>query len=128
MSTPTNPEPSTIGLSEKAHVLLKRLKEDGHFAEMTDAYRFAIALALAHGVIPKEPPTPRTTIFSVSTIDQSGEIASAVRMLSDTQGFPVYRWVERLAEWGVNELAQRAESGEIDLGALLSETDDAHEG
>jgi hypothetical protein len=34
---------------------------------------------------------------------------------------PIYRWIERLAEWGVNELARRAEGGDIDFGALLAE-------
>jgi hypothetical protein len=110
-----------IGLSEKTHPLLKRLKEDGHFAEMADAYRFGIALALAHGVIPGEPPAPRTTIFSVATVDPDREIATAIRTIIDTEGQPVYRWAERLAEWGVAELARRAEAGEIDVASLLEE-------
>lgn len=114
-------EPTMIGLSERTHPLLKRLKEDGHFAEMADAYRFGIALALAHGVIPGDPPAPRTTIFSVATIDPDREIATAIRAIMDTEDMPVYRWAERLAEWGVCELARRAEAGEIDVAALLDE-------
>ncbi|MEW6344923.1 MAG: hypothetical protein RXR20_31935 [Paraburkholderia sp.] len=121
MNSPLIAEPTMIGLSEKSHILLKRLKDDEHFAEMADAYRFGIALALAHGVVPHEPPSPRTTIFSVATIDPDREIANAVRMLADTQDVPIYRWIERLAEWGVNELARRAEGGDIDFGALLAE-------
>lgn len=128
MSTTPIAEPTMIGLSEKSHALLKRLKEDGHFAEMADAYRFGIALALAHGVVPQEPPAPRTTIFSVATIDPDREIGNAVRMLADTQGLPIYRWIERLAEWGVNELAHRAEGGDIDFGALLAEAATPDEG
>lgn len=114
-------EPTMIGLSEKMHGTLKRLKEDGHFAEMADAYRFGVALALAHGVIPDEVPTPRTTIFSVATVDPDREISNAIRALMDTEDTPVYRWAERLAEWGVAELARQAESGEIDVGAILQE-------
>lgn len=114
-------EPTMIGLSEKSHAVLKRLKEDGHFAEMADAYRFGIALALAHGVIPDEPPPPRTTIFSVATIDPDREIGNAIRALMDTQDMAVYRWAERLAEWGVTELARRAEAGDIDFGAILKD-------
>lgn len=118
-------EPTTIGLSEKAHALLKRLAEDkrnGHFAEMADAYRLGIGLALAHGVVPDEVPTPRTTIFNVGTLDPDKQIHSAIRLLSDTGETPVYRWAERLAEWGVRELAARAEAGTLDLGELLAET------
>jgi hypothetical protein len=117
-------EPTTIGLSEKTHVQLKRLAEDkrnGHFAEMADAYRLGIGLALAHGVIPDEVPTPRTTIFNVGTLDPDKQIYNAIRLLSDTGETPVYRWAERLAEWGVRELAARAEAGNLDLGELLAE-------
>lgn len=114
-------EPTMVGLSEKTHPLLKRLKEDGHFAEMADAYRFGIALALAHGVIPGEPPTPRTTIFSVATIDPDREIATAIQALMDTEDLPIYRLAERLAEWGVVELSRRAEAGEIDIASLVDE-------
>lgn len=114
-------EPTMIGLSEKSHAALKRLKEDGHFAEMADAYRFGIALALAHGVVPDEPSPPRTTIFSVATVDPDREIGNAIRALMDTQDIAVYRWVERLAEWGVTELARRAEGGDIDFGGILEE-------
>ena len=122
MSHPISPsEPTMIGLSEKTHPLLKRLKEDGHFAEMADGYRFGIALALAHGVLPDEPPAPRQTIFSVATIDPDREIATAIRAIIDTEGIPVYRWAERLAEWGVSELSRRTENGEIDVTAILEE-------
>lgn len=114
-------EPTMIGLSEKTHPLLKRLKEDGHFAEMADAYRFGIALALAHGVIPGEPLAPRTTIFSVATIDPDREIATAIQALMDTEDLPIYRWAERLAEWGVVELSRRAEAGDIDVASLVDE-------
>lgn len=121
MTSPLTSEPTMIGLSEKTHPLLKRLKEDGHFAEMADAYRFGIALALAHGVIPNEPPAPRTTIFSVATIDPDREIATAIRSVMDTEDIPIYRWAERLAEWGVGELARRAEAGDVDVAALVEE-------
>ena len=128
MNSTTIAEPTMIGLSEKSHTVLKRLKEDGHFAEMADAYRFGIALALAHGVIPDEPPPPRTTIFSVATIDPDREIGNAIRALMDTQDMAVYRWAERLAEWGVTELARQAEGGDIDFGAILKDATTPNEG
>jgi hypothetical protein len=115
-------EPTMVGLSERTHGLLKRLKEDGHFAEMVDAYRFGVALALAYGVVPDELPVPRTTIFSVATIDPDRDLGTAVRALLDTQDGPVYRWLERLAEWGVTELARQAESGSIDFAKLIGDT------
>lgn len=115
----TESEPTTIGLSEKTHALLKRLKEDEHFSEMVDAYRFGIALAIAHGVVPDEPPAPRTTIFSVVTVDPERELQTAIRAFYDTSSIPVYKWAERLAEWGVSELWHRASSGDLDLDQIL---------
>ena len=114
-------EPTNIGLSERAHSKLKRLKEDGYFNEMADAYRFAIALALAHGIVPPELPAPRANIFGVATIDLRGEVYNAIKAIMDTKEVPVYRWAERLAEWGVEELARQTASGDIDFSKILDE-------
>ena len=116
-------EPTNIGLSERAHGKLKRLKEDGHFNEMADAYRFAIALALAHGVVPPELPTPRANIFGVATIDLRNEIYNAIKALIDTGETPVYRWAERLAEWGIEELSRQTDVGEIDFSKIMEEAE-----
>ncbi|MBX7136152.1 MAG: hypothetical protein K1X67_26065 [Fimbriimonadaceae bacterium] len=118
--TPTV-EPTMIGLSEKSHELLKRLKVDEHFSEMADAYRFGVALALARGISPGEVPAPRTTIFSVATIDPNGDLATAIRSILDLEGGSVYRMAERLAEWGVQEIGRQAESGEVDVVSLMDE-------
>ena len=113
-------EPTMIGLSERVHSLLSQMKEDGHFNEMADGYRLGIALALAHGAIPGEVPTPRKTVFSVATIDPEQEIAAAIRALGQVDGGLVYRYAERLAEWGVGELSLRFETGPIDVLGLIS--------
>lgn len=113
-------EPKTIGLSNSTHALLKRLVEDKHFNEMIDAYRFGVALALAHGVEPNDVGN-RTTIFNFATVDPQGEIASVVRALSTLEGIPIYKQVERYAEWGVMELSRLAEQGEIDFPKILEQ-------
>ena len=119
--TTTVNEPTMIGLSERTHPLLKRLKDDGHFAEMADAYRFGVALALAHGIQPDEISGTKQTVFSVATIDPDREIATAVRTILGDDESSLYKRVERLAEWGVKELARQAEDGEIDFACLLNE-------
>lgn len=113
-------EPTNIGLSEVAHSKLKRLNEDGHFLQMVDAYRLAIALALAHGVIPPELQTPHANIFNVGTVDPEREIYSVIKIIMNTGNTPIYRWAERLAEWGIEEISRLAEGGEIDFDSLLS--------
>lgn len=119
-------EPTTIGLSEQAHAMLKRLAEDkknGYFAEMADAYRFGVALALAYGVIPDEILGQRTTIFNVGTLDPDKRIYTTIRSLlpaSVIGDTPVYRWAERLAEWGVREMSLMSDKGELDIGEIVA--------
>ena len=111
-------EPTMIGLSEKAHALLQQMKEDNFLAEMADGYRLGIGLALAQCI---EPPdvSSRRTVFSVATIDPDQEIAAAIRTLMDLHGGSVYRMAERLADWGVKELANRFDGGPLDVVSLL---------
>ncbi|MBO0906541.1 hypothetical protein [Jiella sonneratiae] len=115
-------EPTTIGLSESAHGKLKRLQEDGYFRELLDGYRFAIGLALAQGV---EPPDvqKRTTIFNVGTVDPDQSLKRSIEALmgSQVRDASIYKMAERLAEWGVNELASQAEAGGIDFVGLLDQ-------
>ena len=115
-------EPTTNGLSESAHGKLKRLQEDGYFRELLDRYRFAIGLALAQRV---EPPDvqKRTTIFNVGTVDPDQSLKRAIEALmgSHVRDASIYKMAERLAEWGVNELASQAEAGSIDFVGLLDQ-------
>ena len=117
------PEPTTIGLSESAHEKLKWLQEEKHFRELLDGYRFAIGLALAQGV---EPPDvqKRTTIFNIGTVDPDQSLKRSIEALMGdrVQEIAVYKMAERLAEWGVNELAAQAEAGSIDFVRLLDQT------
>lgn len=118
----TSAEPTTIGLSESAHGKLKRLQEDGYFRELLDGYRFAIGLALAQRV---EPPDvqKRTTIFNVGTVDPDQSLKRSIEALmgSHVRDASIYKMAERLAEWGVNELASQAEAGSIDFVGLLDQ-------
>ena len=118
-------EPTTIGLSESAHEKLKLLQEEKHFRELLDGYRFAIGLALAQGVEPPEVQK-RTTIFNVGTVDPDQSLKRAIQavMGERVEGTSIYRMAERLAEWGVNELASEAQNGEIDFVRLLDQVAD----
>lgn len=118
-------EPTTIGLSERAHEELKRLQEEQHFRELLDGYRFAIGLALAQGVVPPEVQK-RTTIFNVGTVDPDQSLKRSIEALMGdrAQGTSIYKLAERLAEWGVNELASQARDGRIDFAGLLGQADE----
>jgi len=114
-------EPSTIGLSEKAHATLTKLKEDGFFAEMLDGYRFGISLALSKNIIPEEITGSKQTTFNIGSLDSDKSIYKAIKLLIDTKDVPVYRWAERLAEWGVLELGRQAEAGDIDFSEIINQ-------
>ena len=117
-------EPTTIGLSEGAHEKLKWLQEEQHFRELLDGYRFAIGLALAQGVEPPEVQK-RTTIFNVGTVDPDQSLKRSIEALMGdrVRETSIYKMAERLAEWGVNELASQAKDGSIDFAGLLDEAD-----
>ena len=118
-------EPTTIGLSESAHKKLKWLQEEQHIRDLLDGYRFAIGLALAQGAAPLEVQK-RTTIFNVGTVDPDQSLKRSIEALMGdrVRGTSVYKMAERLAEWGVNELAYQAEAGSIDFAGLLDQADD----
>lgn len=112
-------EPTTVGLTESGHEHLQELKELGHFAEMADAYRFAVALALAHNQC--APQANRRTIFNVGTVDPDGLLAAAIESLVADRNEPVYRLLERFAEWGVEELYRQIGRNPSALSDLLQE-------
>ena len=114
-------EPTMIGVSEATHGKLKRLKEDGHFKEMADAYRFAIGLALAQGCVP--PEISSQTVFSVATIDPDQTIRNAIQTIlgESASGISIYKYAEKLADWGIQELSSQAERGEIDFVAIFDQ-------
>lgn len=111
-------EPTMVGLTDRAHALLKQMKEDNYLAEMADGFRLGIGLALANGIDPPEVPGLRTT-FSVATIDPEQELTTAIRALIDLQGGSVYRMAERLADWGIHEMAKRFDGGPLDIPSLV---------
>jgi len=111
-------EPRTVGLSHETKTKLDRLKSDGHFLEMMDAYKFAIGLALASSAI--HPPLKNTTTFvNVGSLDSDRALYDIVKLLRDEADEPVYKTAERLAEWGINELYAQTENGTIDFSAIL---------
>jgi Arc/MetJ-type ribon-helix-helix transcriptional regulator len=115
-------EPTTVGLTRHGHERLQQLKTAGYFADMADAYRFAIALGLAHGSIAE--PATRETIFNVGTLDPDRSIHHSISALMPREGEAVYKLAERLAEWGIDEMFQQMERGELSLSRLLREAEE----
>ncbi len=107
----------TVGLTEETHVLLQRLRDDGVFKEMRDAYRFGIALAIARSRI--APPGLRyRTVLNIGSLDKDGSIRNIVTELYPEAANTPYSVAERLAEAGVSEIGRLHESGQLRFGEL----------
>ena len=119
-ATTTTSERTQVRLSNKCHSILSQMKEDGYLAEMTDGYRLGIALALSMGATPEELSAENRNFIAVSTLDPTGELAAAIRMLVNLEGQGVYGYAERLADWGIKEMQSRFKGGFIDAASLMN--------
>ncbi|MCB9980244.1 MAG: hypothetical protein H6863_03790 [Rhodospirillales bacterium] len=122
----TDKEPTTVGLTNATKQSLDRLKNEGYFNEMLDAYKFAVAYALACNAI-SPPLSNTTTIFNVGTLDKDRMLYDAVEALRPEEDEPVYKTVERLAEWGIKEMMADAERGSIDFSNIFTKVQTLNE-
>ena len=115
-------EPTTLSVSLEAAETLRQLQEAGLFQDRLDAYRFALALAIASGAEGRRTKGERQTMFNKGTFDPDEMIYQAVLALrASTTDEPVYETCQRLAEWGLEELRRRMENGPIELVDILDE-------
>jgi hypothetical protein len=110
-----------IRASNDHNELLHRLKSEGVIAEMSDGFRFAIALALAHGGIAPSVPKPNENFISNSTLDPDRSVESAIRNFHECGDNDVYEIAERLAAWGMNKLEEADRAGALSFSDLISE-------
>ena len=108
----------TVGLTTESHSNIQRLKDEGVFADMLDAYRFAIGLAIKRGLIASEG-IKTSTIFNVGSLDRDGTIKDLVSTLFVEAESRPYAFTERLAEAGIRELMQLYNSGQLRFADLF---------
>ena len=119
-------EPTTLSLSVEADATLKQLQEAGLFRDRLDAYRFALALALARRTEGARGKGERQTYVNKGTFDPDETIYHTVLTLrSPTLDEPVYETCQALAEWGLEELRRRLAQGPIDLVDIFDEVAEA---
>jgi len=116
----TASERTQVRLTNNGHTILTQMKEDGYLAEMTDGYRLGIALALSMGATPEDLSAENRNFIAVSTLDPTGEIAAAIRILVNLEGQSVYGYAERLADWGIKEMHERFKGGFLDVASLVN--------
>jgi hypothetical protein len=103
----------TLGLSEETHAKLVQLKEQGHFAEMRDAYRLAIAVAMRDGLIDPKENRRGKTYLNAGSLDPDGLLRDAIHEALPNEGSP-YEVAERLGEAGVKALWEAVERGGLE--------------
>ena len=119
-TTSLTSERTQVRLSNRGHTILTQMKEDGYLAEMTDGYRLGIALALSMGIIPEDLSAENRNFIAVSTLDPTGEIVAAIRILVNLEGQSAYGYAERLADWGIREMHERFKGGFLDVVSLMT--------
>ena len=108
---------TTVGASETGQQVLKRLKDQGIFPEMMDAYRFAIGLGLAFGQ--RTPVVGRETLFNIGSFDKDHAVANLITTLMPSDAVAVYRAAEEYAETGFGAMSQAVEAGEFRFTEML---------
>ena len=114
-----------IRLSESAHKNLEWLREEGYFRQPLDVYRFAIGLALAKKINPPEIYDATSTHYNIGSLDPDQAIKQSIEILMRDQlvNIDTYEMAERLAEWGINELASQAKNRRINFVDLFNKID-----
>jgi len=112
-----------IGLTAKGQADLDKVMESGWFKEEQDAYRLAIAVALAGGVAaPAEELTGISTKYNFGGgVDVEGLVRSLIGIFAPEHVSSPGRHAERLAHAGLAILASRL----ADEDALLADAMDS---
>jgi hypothetical protein len=111
-----------IGLTLAGSEALGKLMEEGLFDSESDAYKLAIAYALAKGVHPDAAPSGgyQTKFNAAGGIDIDGQVRDLISVLLPDCSERPYAAAERLAEVGLCSLAARISAKES-LADLLEE-------
>jgi len=109
----------TLGMTEDGRRLLERLKEDGIFKELVDGYRFAVALAIKRELEPALGEISTTTTWNVGSFDGDQVLKDLISVLRPASGNTPYRYIERLADAGLTELARVERTGQMRYAELF---------
>jgi len=114
-----------IGLTKKGQEDLAKVMESGWFAEEQDAYRLAIAVALAADVAASQ-----AELSGVGTkynfgggVDIDGKVRALIGIFAPDQVNVPGRYAERLAHAGLAILASKLGDDDALLADALSEAD-----
>lgn len=102
---------SQIRLSEQGTADREHIKDALGLGDLQDAYRLAVAVALAKDLPPTAEDLRRTVVYGAGVLDASGALRASVLALRDDHGGRPYALIERLAEAGLRDLAAHLSDG-----------------
>lgn len=112
-------EPRTVSVSQRGKEVIERLSNAGHFEQGLDAYRFALALAIANEEEPHSRSADAETRYNVGSLDPDGSVYYAVVLAQPEAELPRYRAAEGYAEAGLELLRKRLDGDELLVGDLF---------
>lgn len=113
MTTEATPQDkSQLGLSVQASDDLGYIKDNLDLPRGLDAYRLAVAAAIARDLAPTDENVSRTTAYNATgTLDIDGAIRATVLAIRTDHNHRPYALVERLAEAGLRDIREHLENG-----------------
>lgn len=102
---------SQIGLSEQGMADREFVKDALGLRDLQDAYRLAVAAALAKNLPAAPEDVRRTTAYGAAVLDATGALRASVLALREDHGGRPYALIERLAEAGLQDLASHLRDG-----------------
>lgn len=121
--TKSQDDKQQIGLTSVGDEAIQVMVADGRFANQADAYRFAIAFAIAAGLDPAEAPQGgyNTKFNAIGTLESGTRIRDLIDITQIGEPDRPFATCEKLAELGVREIARRLEGSES-LADILAST------
>ena len=100
-----------LALSDAGMADRQYIKEQLGLRDLQDAYRLAVAVALAKNLPPAPADTHRSTTAGAHVLDSDGSLRASVMLMRDDHDGRPYALIERLAEAGLRDLAEHLNEG-----------------
>lgn len=97
---------TTVGLTPEGRDALDRVMTSGWFTHNGDAFKFAVAFALADGIAPTSEATGFSTIWNRGTLDPDERLAKLVNLLAPAPD--IWDQIRRLGDAGLREMVMRS--------------------
>ncbi len=117
-----------IGVSTSGQKVLDEMHDGGLVSEQMDAYRLAIATAIAFGRSPRGTEGSWKTKYAVSGIDPQQDLKVIVAEIYPNFATTPYRAIQDLADQGLDIIGAQMEGGTIFFGELVEKINKANVG